>query len=112
MKLEAELVMLNMVLLHGWTRGLLAANLVFQDTVERTYVGNSFTDIPMGIYLIRGENVVMLGEVVSHTLTPSIPLLPLTHHEPCCCAALRSTRTSTRTPPHQYGLSPQSQSAS
>ncbi|PWN28001.1 LSM-domain-containing protein [Jaminaea rosea] len=39
------------------------ANLVFQDTVERTYVGTDYTDIPMGIYLVRGENVVMLGEI-------------------------------------------------
>lgn len=41
------------------------ANLVFQDAVERIYVGDKFTDIPVGMYLIRGENVVMLGEVVS-----------------------------------------------
>lgn len=44
---------------------LVSANLVFQDTVERIFVGNSFVDVPKGIYLIRGENVVMLGEVVS-----------------------------------------------
>lgn len=45
------------------------ANLVFQDTVERTFVGNRFTDVPKGIYVIRGENVVMLGEVVSGSET-------------------------------------------
>lgn len=45
------------------------ANLVFQDTVERTFVGNRFTDVPKGIYVIRGENVVMLGEVVSDSKT-------------------------------------------
>lgn len=39
------------------------ANLVFQDTVERIFVGSSFTDVPKGMCLIRGENVVMLGEV-------------------------------------------------
>lgn len=47
------------------TARLPIANLVFQDAVERIYVGNKYTDIPVGIYLVRGENVVMLGEVVS-----------------------------------------------
>ena len=41
-----------------------AANLVLQDTIERIYVGDSFGDIDRGIYLVRGENVVLLGEIV------------------------------------------------
>lgn len=44
---------------------LLLANLVLQDTIERIYVGNCYGDIPRGIFLIRGENVVLLGEIVS-----------------------------------------------
>ncbi|CAO3608323.1 unnamed protein product [Mucor fragilis] len=40
------------------------ANLVLQDTIERIYVGNCYGDIPRGIFLIRGENVVLLGEIV------------------------------------------------
>ncbi|KAI8078718.1 LSM1 protein [Halteromyces radiatus] len=39
------------------------ANLVLQDTIERIYVRNCYGDIPRGIFLIRGENVVLLGEV-------------------------------------------------
>ncbi|KAI8378024.1 uncharacterized protein BYT42DRAFT_572461 [Radiomyces spectabilis] len=39
------------------------ANLVLQDTIERIYVGNCYGDIPRGIFLIRGENVVLLGEI-------------------------------------------------
>jgi U6 snRNA-associated Sm-like protein LSm1 len=39
------------------------ANLVLQDTIERIYVGNEYGDIERGIYLIRGENVVLLGEI-------------------------------------------------
>ncbi|EEQ87428.2 small nuclear ribonucleoprotein [Blastomyces dermatitidis ER-3] len=39
------------------------ANLVLQGTVERLYAGNLFADIQRGIYLIRGENVLLLGEV-------------------------------------------------
>ncbi|KAI8979927.1 hypothetical protein BDB01DRAFT_699131, partial [Pilobolus umbonatus] len=39
------------------------ANLVLQDTIERIYVGNCYGDIPRGVFLIRGENVVLLGEI-------------------------------------------------
>lgn len=40
------------------------ANLVLQDTVERIYAGTLFADEPRGIYLVRGENVLLLGEIV------------------------------------------------
>ena len=39
------------------------ANLVLEDATERVIVGNLFCEIPMGLYIIRGENVVLLGEV-------------------------------------------------
>lgn len=39
--------------------------MVLQETMERIYVGNCYGDIPRGIFLIRGENVVLLGEIVS-----------------------------------------------
>lgn len=39
------------------------ANLVLQDTVERITVDNEFCDLPRGIYLIRGENVALMGDV-------------------------------------------------
>ncbi|KAI9138823.1 hypothetical protein BKA69DRAFT_1089483 [Paraphysoderma sedebokerense] len=39
------------------------ANLVLQDTIERIYVGDAYGDIPRGIFVIRGENVVLLGEI-------------------------------------------------
>lgn len=41
------------------------ANLLLQQTVERIHVGNKFGDIPRGVFLVRGENVVLLGEIVS-----------------------------------------------
>lgn len=43
------------------------ANLVFHQTVERIHVGKKFGDIPRGIFIVRGENVVLLGEIVSGT---------------------------------------------
>lgn len=43
------------------------ANLVLQRTIERIHVGNEYGDIPRGVFIIRGENVVLLGEIVSGT---------------------------------------------
>ena len=40
------------------------ANLVLEDTVERIYHQDVFAEKKSGLYLIRGENVVLLGEVV------------------------------------------------
>jgi U6 snRNA-associated Sm-like protein LSm1 len=39
------------------------ANLVVEGAVERVIVNNLFTDIRVGLHLIRGENVVLMGEV-------------------------------------------------
>ncbi|KAG9128177.1 SM-like, degradation of cytoplasmic mRNAs and positively regulates transcription initiation [Ceratobasidium sp. 392] len=39
------------------------ANLVMEGTLERIYHGDTYADIRRGVYLIRGENVVLLGEV-------------------------------------------------
>ncbi|XP_048875930.1 U6 snRNA-associated Sm-like protein LSm1 isoform X2 [Brienomyrus brachyistius] len=38
-------------------------NLVLHETVERIHVGKKYGDIPRGIFIIRGENVVLLGEI-------------------------------------------------
>lgn len=40
------------------------ANLVLHKTIERIHVGTEYGDIPRGIFIIRGENVVLLGEIV------------------------------------------------
>ncbi|CAH3025217.1 unnamed protein product [Porites evermanni] len=39
------------------------ANLLLQDTIERIHVGDKYGDIPRGIFLIRGENMVLVGEI-------------------------------------------------
>ena len=51
-----------LMLLETWF--LCAANIVLEDAIERIFVGDTFGDIPLGIFLVRGENVVLLGEVV------------------------------------------------
>ncbi|KAI0932249.1 hypothetical protein AcW1_000577 [Taiwanofungus camphoratus] len=50
--------------LGGLLRDRLAlANLVLEDTVERIYYQDLFAEAWRGLFLIRGENVVLLGEV-------------------------------------------------
>jgi len=39
------------------------ANIVLESAVERIVVGSRYADVPLGLYVIRGENVVLLGEV-------------------------------------------------
>ena len=46
------------------------ANLVLEDTVERIYYGDVFAETWKGLFLIRGENVVLLGEVVCTDIRP------------------------------------------
>lgn len=50
--------------LHGVLRSYdQFANLVLEDTVERIYAGDTFAERWCGLFLIRGENVVLLGEI-------------------------------------------------
>ncbi|KAF3970910.1 hypothetical protein CMV_005433 [Castanea mollissima] len=39
------------------------ANVVLQDACDRVIVGELYCDIPLGLYVIRGENVVLIGEL-------------------------------------------------
>lgn len=51
------------------------ANLVLEDTVERIYHQDVFAELKRGLFLIRGENVVLLGEIV-RLLSSSYPISP------------------------------------
>lgn len=46
------------------TDPFVAGNLVLQDTIERLFVQNLYADIDRGLFLVRGENVLLLGEIV------------------------------------------------
>ena len=50
------------------------ANLVLEDTVERIYHQDVFAEQWVGLFLIRGENVVLLGEIVS--IKKPSPVIP------------------------------------
>ena len=41
------------------------ANLVLHNTIERIYVGKKYGDMPRGIFLVRGDNTLLIGEIVS-----------------------------------------------
>ena len=40
------------------------ANLVLQDTIERVFLHDVYADLHRGVFLVRGENVLLLGEIV------------------------------------------------
>ena len=46
------------------SRKITAANAVLEGACERVIVGEIYCDIPLGLYVIRGENVVLIGELV------------------------------------------------
>ncbi|CAM6034261.1 unnamed protein product [Sphagnum compactum] len=48
------------------------ANVVLERAIERIIVGELYCDLPLGLYIIRGENVVLIGEldVESEELPP------------------------------------------
>ena len=46
------------------------ANLVLHQTIERIHVGQSYGDIPRGVFIVRGENVVLLGEIDTEKTEP------------------------------------------
>ena len=52
--------------IHALNSGIVGstANLVLQDTIERIFINEVYADIIRGIFLVRGENVLLLGEIV------------------------------------------------
>jgi U6 snRNA-associated Sm-like protein LSm1 len=46
------------------------ANLVLHQTIERIHVEQSYGDIPRGVFVVRGENVVLLGEIDQEKTEP------------------------------------------
>ncbi|KAL9251463.1 Sm-like protein [Drosera capensis] len=53
------------------------ANVVLEAAFERVIVGVNYCDIPLGLYIIRGENVVLIGELDTNTeeLPPNMTLV-------------------------------------
>merc|ERR1712137_517605 len=39
------------------------ANVVLENTTERLFVGNAYGDIPIGLFVVRGDNIVLIGDI-------------------------------------------------
>ncbi len=50
------------------------SNMVVEGAVERRFCWSKgvFADVPMGTYIVRGDNVVLLGEVIQHEPTEGL----------------------------------------
>ncbi|EIE22514.1 hypothetical protein COCSUDRAFT_83471 [Coccomyxa subellipsoidea C-169] len=48
------------------------ANLVLEGAVERIIVGILYAEDPLGLYVVRGENVVLLGDIDASHDPPAI----------------------------------------
>ncbi|KAL1363972.1 hypothetical protein AAHE18_03G184800 [Arachis hypogaea] len=51
------------VLLSTSLATYLDTNVVLEGACERLIVGDLYCDVPLGLYVIRGENVVLIGEL-------------------------------------------------
>jgi U6 snRNA-associated Sm-like protein LSm1 len=52
------------------------ANLVLSGAKERIIVGEQYAEIPLGLHVVRGENVVLLGELdVAREPPPGLQLV-------------------------------------
>ncbi|CAN6587522.1 unnamed protein product [Malus baccata var. baccata] len=62
----------------GWFSFICIANVVLEGACERVIVGDLYCDIPLGLYVIRGENVVLIGELEldKEELPPHMTLVP------------------------------------
>ena len=38
-------------------------NLILEDTYERVFLTGKFSDVPLGLYIVRGDTIVLMGEV-------------------------------------------------
>ncbi|KAJ1952026.1 hypothetical protein IWQ62_006314 [Dispira parvispora] len=56
------------------------ANLVLQDSVERIFIKDMYGDLDRGVFVIRGENVVLLGEI-DHDKEDDLPLKQIPYAE-------------------------------
>jgi len=66
------------------------ANLVLSESYERVFhpPTATFADIPRGVFLVRGENVVLIGEVVRPAAAVA---RPLSLFSPTLSTALRAS---------------------
>lgn len=47
-------------------------NLILEDTCERVLLTGKFCDFPLGLYIVRGDNIVLLGEIDAERETDTL----------------------------------------
>jgi U6 snRNA-associated Sm-like protein LSm1 len=77
---SAELVPVRCVLFILNYRNSFLGNLVLHQAFERICVGRQYADIPRGLFVIRGENVLLIGELDFHQPI-RVPLVEVTIEE-------------------------------
>ena len=48
------------------------ANLVLHQTIERIHAGQSYGDIPRGVFVVRREGVVLFGKIYQVKTEPGV----------------------------------------
>ncbi|CAM8996903.1 hypothetical protein QQ045_006410 [Rhodiola kirilowii] len=82
------------------------ANAVIEGACERVIVGDLYCDIPLGLYVIRGENVVLIGELV-HFLKFLCVIIAFDHYVVLCLVAFFAIQDLEKEelPPHMIRVS-------
>ena len=68
------------------------SNIVLEETVERVVVERDYADVPLGLYVVRGENVVLLGELSGAEAAPP----PLEGHRKVTTAQIKQAQRAQR----------------
>ncbi len=53
-------------------------NLILEDTCERVLLPGQYCDVPLGLYIVRGDTIVLLGQVDPDTEAEKMGLSKLT----------------------------------
>jgi hypothetical protein len=61
---------------------------VLEGAYERIIIGDCYGDIELGLFVIRGENVVLLGRLVRHPPSSLHPALTPLHSHPYASATV------------------------
>jgi U6 snRNA-associated Sm-like protein LSm1 len=56
-------------------------NLILEDSCERVLLPGRFCDVPLGLYIVRGDTIVLLGEIDEETEQEKMGLQKLTAEE-------------------------------
>lgn len=68
------------------------SNVVLSNAVERVVEGRAYADLPLGLYLVRGENVILMGDLDHAEAGPP----PLEGHQKVSEAEIRQAQKAAK----------------